>query len=494
MKKIVSIVAMFILVTSIVKGQEATNSNKSYNLPFFNGIEAGDLANVIVSIGDKQSVTVENEDEGEASFEVKDNVLRITPGSMTNFGNVKIIIICTDLTYIKVSGVSKITSANTIKTSGLEIKSSGASKVDLAIEVQSLTTSISGASKITLKGAATIHTADLSGASNLNAKELDVVKMDVKGSGASKANVNVKSELTGKLSGVSTVKYDEKPASVNISGNDIDSIKKNKTSSNPEDTVNVSFLGSEIKVIDGGEDTKITIGNTEIIAGDKGVKINKGDKDKNYKHKFRGHWAGFELGFNGYVNKDFGMEIPSQYEFLTLNDVKSVGVNINIFELNANIINNRFGVVSGAGLQWNNYRFTDNVVLLPDSGKIDGFHNTAIDSYIKSKLVESWVRVPVFLEYQTAKRKGKQFHIAVGGVFGYKLGSHSKQVYYDGSDKVKDKIYNDFYLNPIKLDAEVRIGWGPINLFASYALTPLYKDNKGPELYPYMVGITLAGW
>jgi hypothetical protein len=200
------------------------------------------------------------------------------------------------------------------------------------------------------------------------------------------------------------------------------------------------------------------------------------------------------LAFNGYVNKDFSSNLPSQYEFLTLNDVKSVGVNLNIFELNGNIINNRFGIVSGIGLQWNNYRFDDNVVLLPDSGRIFGYKNDNITSYIKSKLVESWVRVPLFLEYQTAKRKGKQFHIAAGGVFGYKLGSHSKQVHFEGGDRTKDKVYSDFYLNPIKLDAEIRVGWGPINLFASYAITPLFKDNKGPELYPYMIGITLAGW
>lgn len=491
MKKILSILTIFILLTGLVKAQES--ELKLYEVPTFTGIDAGDLANVIISQGEKQSLKIEKSDEGEASVEVKDEILKITPGSMTNFSNVKIYIVCPNLKYLKVSGVSKITSDGVIQSNDLKIKAMGASKIDMAINVENLTTDISGAAKATFKGAATTHKSNLSGASNLNAKELDVVKMEVNASGASKANVNVKNELTGDLSGVSNVKYENKPLIVNLSGNDIEKPKKVKTINTNADTVDVSFLGSEVKVID-GEDTKITFGNTEIIAGDKGVKINKKDKNKPYNHKFKGHWAGFELAFNGYVNKDFGSALPAQYEFLTLNDVKSVGVNLNIFELNGNIINNRFGVVSGVGLQWNNYRFDDNVVLLPDSGVIYGYKNTNITSYIKSKLVESWVRVPLFLEYQTAKRKGKQFHIAAGGVFGYKLGSHSKQVHFEGGERTKDKVYSDFYLNPIKLDAEVRIGWGPINLFASYAITPLFKDNKGPELYPYMIGITLAGW
>jgi len=494
MKKLLSLITVFVLLSIIVKAQDSDTEYKTYNLPVFTGIEAGDLANVVISYGSQQNVKVEKEDEGEASLEVKDNILKISSGTMTNFSNVKIIIVCTDLKYIKASGVSKIKSKNTLKSSELKIKAMGASKIDLDIDVQSLSTDISGAAKIVLKGKAIQHNSEISGASNMNAKELDVEKMDVKASGVAKANVNVKTELSGELSGVSSVKYDQKPIIDNLGDNDVNTAKKNRVNTSADDTTKVSVLGSDIEVIDGKE-TKISIGNTEMIVGDNGnVKIEKKDKNKPYTHRFRGHWAGFELAFNGYVNKDFGTALPAKYDFLKLNDVKSIGVNLNVFELNANIINNRFGIVSGIGLQWNNYRFDDNVVLVPDSITIYGYHDNSIDSYIKSKLVESWVRVPLFLEYQTAQKKWKQFHFAVGGVFGYKIGSHSKQVHFADGDRNKPKVYNDFYLNPIKLDAEVRIGWGPINLFASYALTQMFKENKGPELYPYTVGITLASW
>ncbi|NVN95277.1 MAG: DUF2807 domain-containing protein [Bacteroidetes bacterium] len=494
MKKLVSLITVFVLLSIILKAQNSDSEYKTYNLPVFTGIEAGDLANVVISNGSQQSVKVEKDNDGEASLEVKDNILKISSGTMTNFSNVKIIIVCTDLKYIKASGVSKIKSSNTIKSNELKIKAMGASKIDLDIDVQSLTTDISGAAKLVLKGNAIQHISEISGASNLNAKELDVVKMDVQGSGVAKANVNVKTELSGELSGVSSVKYDQKPIIDNLGDNDVKTAKKNRVNTSADDTTKVSLLGSNIEVIDGKE-TKISIGNTEMIVGDDGkVKIEKKDKNKPYVHHFKGHWSGFELGFNGYVNKDFGTALPAKYDFLKLNDVKSIGVNLNVFELNANIINNRFGVVSGIGLQWNNYRFDDNVVLVPDSSTIYGYHNTAINSYIKSKLVESWVRVPLFLEYQTAKKRSKQFYIAVGGVFAYKIGSHSKQVNFEGGDRNKPKVYNDFYLNPIKLDAEVRVGWGPVKLFASYSLTQMFKENKGPELYPYTVGVTLVSW
>ncbi len=504
---------MFILITSLISAQEGTQNIIEHTVPTFTGIDAGSLSNVYITIGSVQSVKMENEHEGTTIFKVKNGILEIRIASRNKLNNRKIYITCPYLNYIKTSGVSRVKSQNTVKADLLSIKASGASKIEIDIDVQSLNTDIYAASKLTLKGSATQHKANLSGAAKLNANELTVLRMEVNGSGAAKANVNVKNELLGELSGVSSVNYKEKPEIVNLSGNNIHKSKKHHSDFDSEDTTKVSLFGNStkiIEIIDGkdtkisvgnieiidGKDTKISVGNTEMVVDDSGnFKIRKKDKNKPYKHKFRGHWAGFELAFNGYVNKDFGTAIPTQYEFLELNDVKSIGVNLNLLEFNGNIINNRFGVVSGIGFQWNNYRFKDNnVVLSPDSATIYGYNNIAIDSYIKSKLVESWVRVPVFLEYQTAKRKGKQFHIAVGGVFGYKIGSHSKQVHFEDGGRSKDKVHDSFYLNPIKLDAEVRIGWGPINLFASYAVTPMFKENKGPKVYPYMLGITLAGW
>jgi len=506
MKKTALIITILSLFAISLTAQENTQEFTEFVVPGFTGIDVGGLSNVYITNGSIQSLKMEkseNEDERNATFIVKNGILEIKQSmdeSDNNIGNEKIYITCPNLNSIKASGISKIKSQNTILTESLSIKASGASKIEMTVDVKTLKTDISGAAKLNLKGNSIQHIAKLSGAANLNAKELNVFNMGINGSGASKASVNVKSKIYGEMTGISAVNYENKPDTIllnneNINENDDFSANhfKNKNSMGT-DTTKLNILGNEMEIIE-GKNTKVSIGKTELTVDENGnIKIGKKDKNKAYSHRFRGHWAGFELAFNGYVNKDFGTELPTQYNFLKFDDVKSIGVNLNLLELNANIINNRFGVVSGFGFQWNNYRFDDNVVLLPDSGRIYGYYNTNITSYIKSKLVESWVRLPLFLEYQTAKKKNKQFHLAVGGVFGYKLGSHSKQVHFEGGDRTKPKVYNDFYLNPIKLDAEVRIGWGPVNLFASYALTPMYKDNKGPELYPYMLGLTLASW
>ena len=44
------------------------------------------------------------------------------------------------------------------------------------------------------------------------------------------------------------------------------------------------------------------------------------------------------------------------------------------------------------------------------------------------------------------------------------------------------------------MSATVRGGVGWFNLFATYSLTPLFESGRGPELYPFTVGVTLLGF
>jgi len=70
--------------------------------------------------------------------------------------------------------------------------------------------------------------------------------------------------------------------------------------------------------------------------------------------------------------------------------------------------------------------------------------------------------------------------------------SHTKQLYYsDGSGKNKPKVFDDFYLQPFSLDATARIGWGPLNLYANYSLVQMFRAGKGPELYPFSIGLIM---
>jgi hypothetical protein len=248
-------------------------------------------------------------------------------------------------------------------------------------------------------------------------------------------------------------------------------------------------VGSVVVEVVDGDSTKVTIGSRTLIVDNKGnVKWRK-----NFKQKFNGHWAGFDLGVNGYVDKDWNINMPAGYDYLTLKYEKSIDVNINIYEQNINLARNKFGMLTGIGLRWNNYRFKNNVVLSDDSSQIYGYYDYS-RNWAKSKLVVNYLQIPLLFEYQTNRYMRKNsFHITAGAVFGWRYATHTKMLYFDNG-RHKPKQQDSFHLNPFRYDATARIGWGIINLYATYSMNTLFKDGHGPELYPFAMGITLVGW
>ena len=235
------------------------------------------------------------------------------------------------------------------------------------------------------------------------------------------------------------------------------------------------------------------------------------------KNKFNGHWAGVELGWNGWVNDNFTMTYPPNEQYLNLNNARSLMVNLNPFEFNVNIARNHFGLTSGLGFTMNNYYFSNSTLMVKDSMKIVAYNivdqnNKPADMKV-NKLYISWMTVPVLFEYQTnAKMKMNSFHISVGVIGGVRLCSYTKQEYYarntdyflkddngkivgtfnSGEQPFRDK--GQYHLNTFKADATVRIGWSFLNLWSTFAITPMFQKDQGPVLYPWTAGITLLGW
>ena len=86
--------------------------------------------------------------------------------------------------------------------------------------------------------------------------------------------------------------------------------------------------------------------------------------------------------------------------------------------------------------------------------------------------------------------KSNSFHVSGGVVGGVRIASHTKII----CNGAKSKSKGDFYINPFKVDAIAKIGWGVINLYGTYSLTEMFRHDKGPVVYPFEVGITLAGF
>jgi hypothetical protein len=234
-------------------------------------------------------------------------------------------------------------------------------------------------------------------------------------------------------------------------------------------------------------------------------------------NKYNGHWAGVELGFSGYVTPNFDMSFNPAYPYMNMNTARSLTVNLNPFELNLNLYNNKIGFTTGLGFQTSNYYFTDNYVLIQDSSalvayQVEDAQGNPVSMHV-NKLVVSYLNLPLFFEYQTNRyRRLNSFHVTLGVIAGVRIGSYTKQVYNDKGesyflvddhgnqvaafDVEKYSVHDRgaYHLSPFKLDAAFRVGWSHLNLFATYSLTQMFQKNQGPELYPFTVGLTLLGW
>ena len=278
---------------------------------------------------------------------------------------------------------------------------------------------------------------------------------------------------------VSTVIIDDNENEVSIETDEF--VKAEKSS----DTTKIGIGDKDISIVEDDEGTSIKVTDSEDDQ-------EKSEKSEKKKKKFKGHWSGFEFGINNFVDDNFSMDRTAGEQFMDLNTGRSWNFNWNIKQYSIGLGSNRFGIVSGLGLEFNSYHFDgDNNIQ-----KIDGYI-VSKDDYPspleKSKLKTTFLRVPVMLELQLLNAKrSKRLYISGGVIGGLKLGSSSKVVYKEDGKKQKDKIHDDFNINPLRCGLTARIGYRNLNLFGNYYLTPFFEKDNDPELYPITVGLAFS--
>jgi hypothetical protein len=131
-----------------------------------------------------------------------------------------------NLEQIKGSGAIEVQSDGKLNVKDLDIHLSGASKVNLDLNANNVTTSGSGATEIYLKGQAVSHAIELTGSGKVNALDFVVNKYTVETTGASDCKINVLNELNVHTTGAADIQYRGNPSKINNSKSGASSIKK----------------------------------------------------------------------------------------------------------------------------------------------------------------------------------------------------------------------------------------------------------------------------
>lgn len=445
----------------------------------FTAIKVGDSFNVKLSQSETNSVTVEGPEDqrSKVKTEIKDGLLLIENNGASD--DVVIVVGVKSLAKLDVTGAADVKTTNQLIVDKLTIESTGAGDVNLDLKAAEVVTKISGAGDVTLKGTAQNLLVNVSGAGDLKASDLEADKVNASVSGAGDAKVNAKQSLNASVSGAGSIIYKGNPVDRNVEISGAGSVRESK-SGNGEETAS--------------DTTKIKLGNKKyMIIDDEDEndykRLSKKDSIKNYNEEFK-HWSGFDLGVNGLLDYKNSLDAPAGASFLELDYAKSIQFGLNLLEKDFHIYKNYINVVTGFGFDFNHYAFKNNVTLNPDTTYL----SATVDNidYKKNRLNVSYIKAPLLIEINTSKNPSKNFHIAGGVEFAYKIHSVAKQKYEVADTKIKNKTKDDFNIEPFRYSAVARIGYNGVTVFANYGLNRLFQKNKGPQVYPFTLGVTFS--
>jgi hypothetical protein len=470
------------LAATCVKAQ---GSLERKSLEPFTALKVQGAVDVYVNQTSESAISASAEDLKAVHYEVKNGVLEISGGSEGH-----IYVHTQGLSRIDISGNSDVYSSDTLRGNTLSIENSGAGDATLLVNYSSIDVKVTGSSDVKLSGYAENLNADVSGAGDLHAYKLHAKQTTVALSGAGDAQINASKSISGKVSGAGTLYHQGEPEKMEVEVSGSGEIKKSNALVNG-DTTRIQFGNKRIIILEEDGKSKVEIGDDVIVDGEL---QNKKDAVKPKKDSPASIWSGFELGLNGYLNPNNSFNMDSVNSSYSLNYNKSIAVNFNLWEVHGRILRNNIYVTTGLGAEINNYRFDKNVKLLSDTTPTVAVVESGKD-YDKSKLVTGYLNAPLYLTFATNKFKnGKRLSVSPGVTAGWKFTSYNKRVVNENGDREKSHNHDDFNLNPFRVNASVRVGYGSFILFANYALTPLFQKNEGPDLTAFSAGIRIVGF
>jgi hypothetical protein len=475
--KTIFLSSLFLISAFTTKAQ----TSQTREITPFKKIEISGASSVVYTQSDTLTLKVVADDKeiNNILTTMENETLVIRPkGNFTHA--YKIYVSGNALNQITSSGASKFTATNTITADSLSIDVSGASNINATVKVNEVSVMLSGASNVTLEGNTQRFYSTVSGASSLKTYKLNSVTTNVTASGASYARVFATEKINANATGSSTIKFKGDPKDVSAEASSssmiakvVDGEESASKSGNKKDSTTINFRNKKYVIINKDKDSD--------------------SKSSNNDDDFH-HWGGFGMGVNGWMGNG-GFNLPKSQKYMELNYGKSLNFQLNPFEKDFHIYKNYVNLVVGLGFEWSQYEFSNKTKLNPDSSYTFGvIDSTNTFNYKKNRFKTTFVNVPVLLEFNTNKNPDKAFHIAVGAIGGFKLGSRTRQIVELNGNTIKNIKKDDYNINPFRVNAHASIGYHNFTIYADYALTSLFENGKGPELYPFTIGVKLISF
>jgi hypothetical protein len=245
----------------------------------------------------------------------------------------------------------------------------------------------------------------------------------------------------------------------------------------------------------------VKVGNLIIIKGPHREDGRDTILHVSYHHRGHKHenvstnWGIIDLGFANFTDKTNYAGAAAQAfapgsndDWFSLRYGKSVDVNIWVFMQRRNLAAHVLNLKYGIGIELNNYRYDDPVLYNKGTNT---FSMDVTRHYKKNKLAADYLTVPVMLNinFTPDKDNNKSFGISGGISAGYLYSSRQKMITHEDG---KQKIHDNFELNPFKISYIGEVQLGPVKLYGSVATKSMFK--KALDQTPYTFGIRLSNF
>ncbi|HEY0056191.1 MAG TPA: porin family protein [Pedobacter sp.] len=152
--------------------------------------------------------------------------------------------------------------------------------------------------------------------------------------------------------------------------------------------------------------------------------------------------------------------------------------------------NHYFKVYLGSGIDWTHMRFKKDITIQPDKPKFEPVEESV--DFEKNRFSSTYLRIPLAFQLRTKDdRKGNKVHFVFGPEVGFLINGKTKQV---SDERGKQKVKDDFNLNPFRYGASARLGYGSFGVYVKYYDTDVFADNQGPQGFKNMNFGVMLGW
>jgi hypothetical protein len=198
-----------------------------------------------------------------------------------------------------------------------------------------------------------------------------------------------------------------------------------------------------------------------------------------------------DIGLNAWMhNNELGL--PEEYSALALDRARSVNFHLGAIQQGINLAKGHVRVVYGLGIEYNNFRFSNDVDLEKNSNPLD-FNVNDSREYRKNKLTTQYLTVPLMLHLNTnPKNENRNFHVGLGAQFGYLIRTSQKQKWGSGRNKNKQKTVGDYQVAEQRLGYVVQLGYGGNYLYGKYYPNSMFKEGRGPDVQTVALGFVLS--